>query len=78
MTVVTGAPADVAAIRPFTFEAAEADLEDLRRRIAAMRWPQKEPVPRNSTAIRSCGARRAPRSHGSSFWFCTSARASRL
>ena len=32
------------AIRPFTFEASEADLEDLRARIAATRWPDKETV----------------------------------
>src|SRR6478752_2522366 len=44
MTVATGTPADVTAIRPFTFEAAEADLTDLRTRIAATRWPEKEPV----------------------------------
>src|SRR6476619_5458244 len=44
MTVVTETRADAAAIRPFTFEAAEADLEELRARIAAARWPEKEPV----------------------------------
>jgi len=32
------------AIRPFTIEIPEADLEDLRARIAATRWPEKEPV----------------------------------
>ena len=32
------------AIRPFTFEAPEADLEDLRARIAATRLPEKETV----------------------------------
>ena len=32
------------AIRPFTIEIPEADLEDLRARIAAARWPEKEPV----------------------------------
>jgi pimeloyl-ACP methyl ester carboxylesterase len=31
-------------IRPFTFEATEAELEDLRARIAATRWPEKETV----------------------------------
>src|SRR4051794_32796276 len=33
-----------AAIRPFTFETPEADLVDLRARIAATRWPEKETV----------------------------------
>ncbi|MFD7406765.1 epoxide hydrolase family protein [Streptomyces sp. NPDC059866] len=32
------------AIRPFTFEFPEAELEDLRRRIEATRWPEKETV----------------------------------
>ena len=31
-------------IRPFTIETSEADLEDLRTRIAATRWPDKETV----------------------------------
>jgi pimeloyl-ACP methyl ester carboxylesterase len=33
-----------AAIRPFTIETPEADLDDLRARIAATRWPEKETV----------------------------------
>src|SRR5262245_56857151 len=36
--------ADGAAIRPFRFEATEADLDDLRRRVEAARWPEKETV----------------------------------
>ncbi|GGT08458.1 epoxide hydrolase family protein [Streptomyces chromofuscus] len=32
------------AIRPFTFEFPDAQLEDLRRRIEATRWPEKETV----------------------------------
>lgn len=32
-------------IRPFRFEAPQADLDDLRRRIAATRWPERETVP---------------------------------
>src|SRR5262245_14631871 len=36
--------ADKTAIRPFRFEAPEADLVDLRRRIAATRFPEKETV----------------------------------
>jgi pimeloyl-ACP methyl ester carboxylesterase len=35
---------EATAIRPFTFEAPEADLDDLRARIAATRWPTKELV----------------------------------
>jgi hypothetical protein len=35
---------DVTSIRPFTYEAPQAELDDLRRRIKATRWPEKEPV----------------------------------
>ncbi len=31
-------------IRPFTIETPQADLDDLRARIEATRWPEKEPV----------------------------------
>ena len=31
-------------LRPFTIDIPEADLEDLRARIAATRWPEKESV----------------------------------
>jgi pimeloyl-ACP methyl ester carboxylesterase len=45
-TSTTAAPAaDLkTAIRPFEFHAAQADLDDLKRRILATRWPEKEPV----------------------------------
>ena len=42
MAVMTEKAADATAIRPFTIEIPEADLEDLRARIAATRWPEKE------------------------------------
>jgi len=32
-------------IRPFSFEFPDSELEDLRRRIQATRWPEKETVP---------------------------------
>jgi hypothetical protein len=32
------------AIRPFTFHAPQAELDELHRRIAATRWPEKETV----------------------------------
>ena len=44
MSVTTEKPAEATAIRPFTIETPEADLEDLRARIAATRWPEKETV----------------------------------
>ena len=44
MTVTAEKSADATAIRPFTIEIPEADLDDLRARIAATRWPEKEGV----------------------------------
>jgi pimeloyl-ACP methyl ester carboxylesterase len=44
MSVATENSAGAAAIRPFTFEAPEAELEALRARIAATRFPDKETV----------------------------------
>src|SRR5215212_4404011 len=47
----TKAPGSATAIRPFTIETPEADLEDLRARIAATRWPEKETVPDDSQGV---------------------------
>jgi pimeloyl-ACP methyl ester carboxylesterase len=44
MPVATARPVAAPAIRPFTIETPEADLEELRARIAATRWPEKETV----------------------------------
>jgi hypothetical protein len=44
MDVTTEEPAGATAIRPFRFEAPEAELEELRARIRATRWPEKETV----------------------------------
>jgi pimeloyl-ACP methyl ester carboxylesterase len=38
-------------IRPFTIDIPEADLEDLRARIAATRWPEKETVEDDSQGV---------------------------
>ncbi|MEX0807462.1 MAG: epoxide hydrolase [Dongiaceae bacterium] len=43
--------ADATAIRPFSFSAPEEDLVDLRRRIAATRWPEKETVEDHSQGV---------------------------
>jgi hypothetical protein len=37
-------PATATAIRPFSFDVPEADLDELRRRLAAVRWPSPELV----------------------------------
>src|SRR3954465_7321548 len=38
-------------IRPFHFEVPEERMDDMRRRIAAMRWPSKELVPDRSQGV---------------------------
>ena len=52
MAVATTKPAAAPAIRPFTIETPEPDLEDLRARIRATRWPEKEPVEDHSHGVR--------------------------
>jgi pimeloyl-ACP methyl ester carboxylesterase len=44
MAVTSETPARVSAIRPFTVEISDAEVDDLRRRIVATRLPEKEPV----------------------------------
>jgi pimeloyl-ACP methyl ester carboxylesterase len=39
------------AIRPFTFHASQTALDELRRRIAATRWPEKETVADSSQGV---------------------------
>jgi pimeloyl-ACP methyl ester carboxylesterase len=43
--------AEDTAIRPFTFQAPQAALDELRRRIAATRWPEKETVADSSQGV---------------------------
>jgi len=43
---------DGLAIRPFRFEAQDADLVDLRRRIEATRWPERETVSDTTQGVR--------------------------
>jgi pimeloyl-ACP methyl ester carboxylesterase len=44
MAVTTAKSADATAIRPFTIDVPESDLREMRARIAATRWPEKEGV----------------------------------
>ena len=50
-TAGTGQARDHTAIRPFRYEAAEADLIDLRRRISAARLPDRETVTDHSQGV---------------------------
>ena len=43
-SLVVATLADDESIRPFRFQATQAELDDLRRRIVATRWPEKELV----------------------------------
>ena len=51
MAVTVGRPAEDTTIRPFTVETREADLKDLRARIAATRWPDRETVDDDSQGV---------------------------
>src|SRR3954453_11045905 len=51
MPVATEKPAEATAIRPFTIETPKSDLDDLRARIAATRWPSKELVSDRSQGV---------------------------
>ena len=53
-----GRPAASDAIRPFTFRAPDEELVDLRRRIAATRWPDKETVADASQGVQLATARK--------------------
>ncbi|HXQ57560.1 MAG TPA: epoxide hydrolase N-terminal domain-containing protein, partial [Actinomycetes bacterium] len=46
-----GAAAEDTTIRPFRVDIPEADLEDLRRRLAATRWPSRELVDDRSQGV---------------------------
>jgi pimeloyl-ACP methyl ester carboxylesterase len=51
MAVMTERPAGDTTIRPFTIETPEAELEDLRARIAATRFPERETVDDDSQGV---------------------------
>ena len=51
MAVMAEKPAGDTTIRPFTIETPEADLDDLRARIAATHWPTKELVDDRSQGV---------------------------
>jgi pimeloyl-ACP methyl ester carboxylesterase len=48
---MSGTTAHETAIRPFTIEFPDADLDDLRARVAATRWPDKELVGDDSQGV---------------------------
>ena len=50
-TPVTYTPADEKTVRPYSFRADEAELDDLHRRILDTRWPEKELVNDQSQGV---------------------------
>jgi pimeloyl-ACP methyl ester carboxylesterase len=57
------------AIRPFTIETSEADLDDLRARIAATRWPEEETVDDQSQGVQLATMQALARYWGSDYDF---------
>ena len=53
MAAKTRAASGDSGIRPFTIEVSEADLEDMRARIADTRWPEPETVADQSQGVQS-------------------------
>ncbi len=51
MAVKTDTVAGAEAVRPFTYEASDAELEELRARILATRWPENETVADTSQGV---------------------------
>jgi len=66
-------------IRPFRFKASEADLTDLRRRVNATKWPEREWVPDSSDGVPLRTMRHLARYWGSEYdWKKCEARLSAL
>jgi pimeloyl-ACP methyl ester carboxylesterase len=51
MSVTTQPATGAEAIRPFTVETRQADLDDLRTRILSTRWPERETVPDDTQGV---------------------------
>jgi pimeloyl-ACP methyl ester carboxylesterase len=61
--------AEDGAIRPFSVDISEEELEDLRRRIAATRWPEKETVADARQGVQLATTRELVRYWGSEYDF---------
>ena len=53
-----GGAVDPTAIRPFSFKAPDAELVDLRRRVKATRWPDRETVPDDTQGVQLATTRK--------------------
>jgi hypothetical protein len=54
-------------IRPFHFKVSDADLTDLRRRINATKWPERETVSDNTKGVQSDTIRKLARYWGTEY-----------
>ena len=69
MAVTTEESADATAIRPFTIETSDAEIEELRARIAATRWPEMETVADASQGVQLATMQALARYWGSDYDF---------
>jgi hypothetical protein len=69
MSVTTENPVGAQAIRPFHVDVPEEELADLRRRIAATRWPEKETVADQSQGVQLATIQELARYWGTDYDF---------
>jgi pimeloyl-ACP methyl ester carboxylesterase len=69
MSVTTENSAGAPAIRPFTIEIPEAEIEALRARVAATRWPEKETVADQSQGVQLATIQELARYWGTDYDF---------
>ena len=69
MAVTREAPKGTVAIRPFSVDIPEAEIDDLRSRIAATRFPEKEPVEDASQGVQLATMRELIRYWGTEYDF---------
>jgi Epoxide hydrolase N terminus len=65
-------PASTTGVRPFRVEVPDEAITDLRRRISATRWPDRETVADNSQGVQLATIQelaRLPASRGDRKWF---------
>src|SRR5919112_2208644 len=66
-STMTSPVGEEAAVRPFRVDVPEEDLLDLRRRIAATRWPERETVDDSSQGVRLATIRELARYWGTDY-----------
>jgi hypothetical protein len=67
MAAMTDRSTGDTALRPFTIEVPEADLEELRARIAATQWPEKETVADESQGVQLATTQKLARYWGTEY-----------